>query len=47
MFGLYNDNITLNGPNSIEGKYIGLRCTASGNLVCSGQIKVKEFEGED
>merc|ERR1719168_260213 len=45
FFGHYNDDITLLGSDSLAGKYVGLRCTESGNLVCSGQINVQEIDG--
>ena len=38
--GLYDDDITLNGPDSLEGAFVGIRCVESGNLVGSCQIQV-------
>ena len=29
VFGLYNEEVTLNGIESIDGGYIGIRCLAS------------------
>ena len=47
FFGLYDDDITLNGPDSLEGAFIGVRCVESGNLVGSCQISVQEMGGEE
>merc|ERR1712156_553585 len=33
VFGLYNDDAQLEGDASIDGKYIGVRCTESGTLI--------------
>merc|ERR1711893_59820 len=49
FFGLYDDDITLNGPDSLEGAFVGIRCVESGNLVGSCQIQVDAIgdHGED
>ena len=46
VFGLYNDEASLQGGDSLEGQYIGIRCVESGNLVGSCQITTKEMGGE-
>ena len=40
--GLYNDDITLQGPDSLEGAFIGFRCVESGTLVGACQLEVFE-----
>merc|ERR1712014_472473 len=39
---LYNDDITLQGPDSLEGAFIGFRCVESGTLVGACQLEVFE-----
>ena len=40
--GLYNDDITLQGPDSLEGAFIGFRCVESGTLIGACQLNVYE-----
>jgi len=40
--GLYNDDITLQGPESLEGAFIGFRCVESGTLIGACQLEVFE-----
>lgn len=42
VFGLYLDDVTLNGPDTIEGLFIGFRCVDSGTLVGSCPLRVRE-----
>ena len=30
VYGLYNEDVTLNGVDSLEGGFVGVRCVASG-----------------
>ena len=47
FFGLYDEDITLNGVESLEGGYIGVRCLTSGDLIGSCQIDVLEKGDHD
>ena len=40
VFGLYNDEAQLQGDASIDGKFIGMRCVESGNLIGTCEVKV-------
>ena len=47
VFGLYDQDVTLNGIESLDGGYIGVRCLTSGELVGSFQIDVMEKGDHD
>ena len=47
VFGLYNDDAQLEGDASIDGKYIGVRCTESGNLIGVCQVEVSLENADD
>eukprot|EP00353_Schmidingerella_taraikaensis_P016471 CAMPEP_0185600266 /NCGR_PEP_ID=MMETSP0436-20130131/271_1 /TAXON_ID=626734 ORGANISM="Favella taraikaensis, Strain Fe Narragansett Bay" /NCGR_SAMPLE_ID=MMETSP0436 /ASSEMBLY_ACC=CAM_ASM_000390 /LENGTH=185 /DNA_ID=CAMNT_0028229929 /DNA_START=28 /DNA_END=585 /DNA_ORIENTATION=+ len=52
LFGLFVDDLTLQGDDSLEGAFIGIRCAESRRLVGSCQIQVLEKgdhgdDGED
>merc|ERR1711877_107890 len=47
VFGLYNDDAQLEGDASIDGKYIGVRCTESGTLIGVCQVEVSLENADD
>ena len=47
VFGYYNDDAQLEGEASIDGKYIGMRCTESGNLIGVCQVEVSLENADD
>ena len=47
VFGLYDEDITLQGLASLEGGFIGLTCKDSGELVGSCEVEVMEKGDHD
>ena len=47
VFGLYSEETTLQGLDTLEGSYIGLTCKDSGALVGSCEISVMEKGDHD
>merc|ERR1711884_85801 len=47
VFGMYDEDISLQGPMSIEGGYIGLTCKDSGQLVGCCEVEVMEKGDHD
>ena len=50
VFGLFNDDITLQGPATLEGGYLGITCQDTNTLIGCCEIKVTkkgEHEHDD
>ena len=47
VYGLYDEDITLHGYDSIDGAYVGVWCSKSVTFVGSCQIAVREVGDHD